>query len=373
MTALPLNPEDNNVLSCRLINQQLTDNKLDVILADNVSNVSEEQTAKIVLDGTGRASLEGSLSIDTAGGSAYFPLLYFPDKINPVKDYWLPVFSSGPAAYVPNAVSLQKGGSSITGITVETAGNYSARPVFAVEGDGVGAVLEAVMKAVGATAATAQSGAGSYAPGNTITLAGGTGTPAVLNVTFTKVQSATIAAAGTGGTPGTQTVTGTTGTGTKFQATVTVSGGGAITSVDSISVGGIYSVNPTSLTAEPVTGGGLTGAQLNIKMGVLQAIVSTPGSYTALPANPVAQASTSGSGTGATFTMVWGILGATVTNGGYGYTVENTTIDISLSGGGEVTPTVSSPGPARLILVSTPNENDVISLDGINFMVEPYF
>ncbi len=92
-----------------------------------------------------------------------------------------------------------------------------------------------------------------------------------------KVVSATIAAAGTGGTPGTQTVTGTTGTGTKFTASVTVSGGGAITAVLSITLGGVYSVMPSSLTNEPVTGASLTGAQLALSMGVDSVVVSNAG------------------------------------------------------------------------------------------------
>lgn len=80
------------------------------------------------------------------------------------------------------------------------------------------------------------------------------------------VQSATIAAAGGGGTNGAQTVTGTTGTGTKFQAAVTIAGN-IITSVNSISTVGSYTVLPTDPTQEPVTGAGLAGAKLNIAMG----------------------------------------------------------------------------------------------------------
>lgn len=79
-----------------------------------------------------------------------------------------------------------------------------------------------------------------------------------------QVVSATVNAAGTGGTAGTQIVTGTTGTGIKFQASVTVSAGG-ITAVSSITVGGSYTVNPSA--NDPVTGGGLTGAQLAVVMG----------------------------------------------------------------------------------------------------------
>jgi hypothetical protein len=183
-----------------------------------------------------------------------------------------------------------------------------------------------------------------YVPGDTIHLAGGVQTtPAVVTVASTQVVSATVASAGTGGVNGTATVLGTTGTGTPFQATVTIASG-AITAVNGITFGGNYTVNPTLLTAEPVTGGGLTGATLNIKMGVLQntvtnagvftsnpvsgeftqlstsgtgssatfhfsilapnvVVVTNPGNYTAFPANPVQQASTSGFGYGVQFNV----------------------------------------------------------------------
>ncbi len=72
--------------------------------------------------------------------------------------------------------------------------------------------------------------------------------------------------AGTGGTNGTATVAGTTGTGTKFQASVTIASG-AISAINSITVPGLYTVSPTNPYSEPVTGGGLTGAILNLTMG----------------------------------------------------------------------------------------------------------
>jgi len=79
------------------------------------------------------------------------------------------------------------------------------------------------------------------------------------------VQNAAVNAGGSGGTNGTQTVTGTTGTGTRFQAGVTVSGG-AITAVGSITVAGSYTALPSNLNAEPVTGAGVTGATLSLAM-----------------------------------------------------------------------------------------------------------
>ena len=142
-----------------------------------------------------------------------------------------------------------------------------------------------------------------YAPADTVHLSGGTTTTTpVVTVASTKVVGTpTINAAGTGGTTGTATVTGTTGTGTKFQASVTISGGG-ITAVNSVTVAGVYTVNPTTLTAEPVTGGGLTGAKLSITMGINAITLTTAGVFTVnAPGSAFSQASTSGSGTGATF------------------------------------------------------------------------
>lgn len=144
-----------------------------------------------------------------------------------------------------------------------------------------------------------------YAPNDTITLTGGTttgGSQGVLTVKYTKVVSATVNAGGSGGTAGTQTVTGTTGRGSYFTASVTVSGG-AITAVNSITTGGVYFQNPTTIGQEPVTGANLSGAKLNVVMGVAQVTVTNIGGYSAVPTNPAAQGSTSGSGSGATFTL----------------------------------------------------------------------
>lgn len=177
------------------------------------------------------------------------------------------------------------------------------------------------------TIGTAQSGAGSYAPGDTITLTGGTAVVnAILTVSTTQVVSATIAAAGSGGTNGTATVTGTTGTGTRFTANVTIAGG-LITAVNSITTGGIYTANPTTLATEPVAGttvvgvagNGLTGAQLAVKTGPFVVAVTSPGSYSANPANPVSQGSTSGSGTGFTVNATFSA------GGGFFYASDDTT------------------------------------------------
>lgn len=153
-----------------------------------------------------------------------------------------------------------------------------------------------------------------HAPGDLITLAGGTySTPMKLEVATTKAVSATVAAGGAGdlGDGAGVIVEGTTGTGTKFRASVTITAN-AIASVQSISLAGSYSVNPTDIANEPVTyisgassGAELTGAALNVVMGADTVTVSDPGAYTVEPSNPVAQAASTGSGVDATFTVTW--------------------------------------------------------------------
>lgn len=98
----------------------------------------------------------------------------------------------------------------------------------------------------------------------------GSGSGATVTANMGVVQTPTVAAGGSGGTNGTQTVTGTTGTGTKFTASVNISGG-AITAVNSVTLAGVYTALPTTLAAEPVTGASLTGATLNLTgcMGVV--------------------------------------------------------------------------------------------------------
>jgi hypothetical protein len=80
-----------------------------------------------------------------------------------------------------------------------------------------------------------------------------------------QVLSATVHAGGSGGTNGVVTITGTTGTGVKFTANGTIAGG-ALTGALKIANPGSYTTQPTTLTAEPVTGGGLTGAQVSLTM-----------------------------------------------------------------------------------------------------------
>jgi hypothetical protein len=88
------------------------------------------------------------------------------------------------------------------------------------------------------------------------------------------VISATVNAGGSGGTNGLALITGTTGTGTKFTAHGIISGG-ALTGTLTIINAGNYTVDPTSLSAEPVTGGGLTGATVSLTMSGENAILAS--------------------------------------------------------------------------------------------------
>ena len=275
------------------------------------------------------------------------------------------------------ALATPPSSTSVTVLGAITAGTgfTNINTVSLAPSGGTGSGLTAIptsIKAVSSTVATPGTG---YVPNDTVTQTGGTLQPAgpgaasVLTVATTKVVSATVAAGGSGGTPGTQTVTGTTGTGTKFQASVTVSAGGAITAVLSITVAGSYTANPTTLTAEPVTGASLTGAQLSVVMGAATVTVSTAGAYTAAPANPVAQASTSGSGTGATFTTVYGLGSAQITASGNYTGAPSMTVTDSAAGTGASIATCTLGGNGNPIFIP-------ISFDlpaSYNVQIEPNF
>lgn len=368
MGALPLSPKDVNYLNSQMIFNQLTENNLDVSLADDITAT---ETPKLLLDGQGRCYLRGKITIDNAAPTANLPLLNLPEKIIPTQDSFFPVFVERAGAFVANGVKLESAGYGIAGATVAEEGSYAVLPTLTVNGTGSGAVLTPHLKAISFAVSTSQAGVGSYAPADTIELDGGTNSiAAVLNVLTTQLASATIASAGSGGTPGAVTLTGTTGTGTKFQIAGTIGVGGDLESLGAITEVGSYTANPTLLTAEPVTGGGLTGAELDIKMGVLTTSVNIAGNYTAI-SGVGAQAATSGSGTGAEFDVTWGLLPPSVVSAGNGYD-ESTTISISESGGGELTPVLSDETVGQLTLINQPNDEDIVHLDNIMFFAKSY-
>ena len=79
------------------------------------------------------------------------------------------------------------------------------------------------------------------------------------------VVSATVNAGGSGGTNGAVTITGTTGTGARFTARGTISAG-ALSGALTITNPGSYTVDPANPSAEPVSGGNLTGATVSLTM-----------------------------------------------------------------------------------------------------------
>lgn len=99
----------------------------------------------------------------------------------------------------------------------------------------------------------------------------GSGSGATATALMGLVAPPTITAGGTGGTPGAVTLTGTDGTGTKFQCTGVINGGGVLTSITAVTVPGSYSALPGTLTAGAVSGGSLSGCTLNLSaaMGVV--------------------------------------------------------------------------------------------------------
>ena len=159
-----------------------------------------------------------------------------------------------------------------------------------------------------------QSGTGSYAPGDKLICAGGIEVvaPCQFAVTTTQIVSASVAVPGFGGADGKQIVTGTTGSGAHFKAAVTISKG-AIVAVTALEFAGAYTRNPSDLSAEPVSGAGVAGAKLALKMGVLAVAGDFPGHFRSMP-NPN-RVTTSGLGTGATLNIVGFQVGGAFTLG----------------------------------------------------------
>jgi len=158
------------------------------------------------------------------------------------------------------------------------------------------------------------AGTGIEAGITTLELSTGTGDPATYIVGHAKVVSVEVDDAGTGGAPGAATITGTTGTGTKFECAVTIGAGGDITAVGSITVAGDYTVNPTDILSEPVTGGGLVGAKVTLEMGALSITVTDRGDYTVNPT--LVAGATTGGNDDVTITVTMGAKTVSVSQAG---------------------------------------------------------
>lgn len=224
------------------------------------------------------------------------------------------------------------GGDSVTSVNVTANGsNYISIPTisFTGGGGGSGAAASARMGADTISIVSPQSGAGSYAPNDILSLAGGGGTNPQIQVNTTKLVSATIVNGGTGGTDGNTNVILVGGIGVGAQLNVTVTGG-TVTAINSIVVPGQYTQNPPDLN-NAVANGGPTGLVLSVKMGINTASIYNAGFLNSLAANPVGQSTTTGSGTGATFNLTYKVTDAFVTNGGNNYQVAPTVV---FTGGG---------------------------------------
>jgi hypothetical protein len=295
------------------------------IHADRIVFIADLGTTRLISYYSEQAVLQqlivstSAAAINTAAGNTFAITMTGDNSVRYINCNLIGTISSKGilASGALSAIVAVAGTGYVTGDTIDLAGGTNT---------GAGELTVATTKPV--SLATNAAGTG-YAPGDTILTAGGTAaTHATLTVTNTKAVSADVAVGGTGDLVDSAgvIVEGTTGTGTKFRASVTIVGN-AIDSVQSITVAGNYTVNPTDIANEPViyiSGGAggsvLTGAELSVVMGVLTATITTAGAYTVNSAT-FTQNTTSGAGTGATFnTVVYGVNTVTVSDPGE-YTV----------------------------------------------------
>lgn len=255
-----------------------------------------------------------SVLVATTGGQADLP--YVPgDTItlaggtfsNPaiitIETTQLSTFASGSTNGIVGYQQLNNG----TGF----AQGYTQADVPGLGGTGSGSLffVAGPLRPGGTAHASLTAPGQGYTVGDVLILQTSQGTGITVGVT--SVHQTGIVNGGTGGTPGPVTLTGTTGTGAKFQISGTISIAGGLESVGAVLNGGAYTVNPTDLNAEPVTGGGLTGAVISIIMGANAATVINGGTYTQ-KATTLGQGATTGIGVGATWTPTWSAAGADV-------------------------------------------------------------
>jgi hypothetical protein len=257
------------------------------------------------------------------GGSAASGITYLIDSYGAIGDS-----AQGSGASITSGANIVSGGST-------NCANTDAGKGFLMPGAGAGgAALETTVSScsgssyalaanatfsvssstfwVGYSGVQVQTDGTGCVPADVITLTGGTAvSQGQLTVQTCQVHGATINAAGSGGTTGGCVLTDAgTFTGEPFRIYATVASG-SISALGAFIHKGDYSVNPSTLSAEPVTGCGLTGSPtLTITMGISQQVspgsgifVSAPGSYTTQPASPVAAGSSTGAETGETFNI----------------------------------------------------------------------
>jgi hypothetical protein len=243
-----------------------------------------------------------------------------------------------------NITTILAGTVPVDHVNVSVAGSYTS-PVTASASSGL-ATFSVFMKVV-SISSIASAGTG-YAPNDILNLNGGTFTSrGQVTVSTVKLVSATINNGGTGyGDTSTFDVTVTGGTHTTTAVVnVSTDSSGVVTTVNSITTPGSYTVLPT-LTGNAVTGDDGTnhgtGLTLNLVFGILSANISAAGIYSNFPSNPVST-TTTGSGTGATFTLAWGVDSISVLDGGSYEVGSPPTINFS-----------SGTAAATAVLASTP-------------------
>lgn len=219
-----------------------------------------------------------------------------------------------------------------TGAVMTTPGvGYTSIPTAAAA-DGVGGTFTPSMAIASSVAAAAGA---TYAPGDTITLTGGTATTqAILEILTTKaILAPAVAAGGTGYVVG-DTITLLNGVvvtvatvSTGVVSTITLTSGGSFTT-NNVSAGGLTQVSTSGV------GTGATFTMTAAKYGVNAYVLQNAGVYSVLPSSPISQGSTSGSGTGFTLTASTWQLQSIAGSGGTGFKNGSA---ITFSGGGGTT------------------------------------
>lgn len=369
-SALYLSPVDGNYLASNIRYNQYKVNYQAITVNETNFTSSKAPVAHTYGDGT--CVLRGTATV-AGTPTAYYELGSLPGNFIPAspEDQYFPVVVLRAGVYVQNALQINRGGDSVLSVNVTDAGSYATMPTVSVSGVGSGCVLVPSMKAVSATYSATGSG---YAPADTITITGGTGTASVLTVSTTRLVSVAVNAGGSGYVVSdTITLDGGTATTPAVLTVATVDGGGAVLTF-TVTTAGSYTANTASFTQASTSGAG-TGATFNTALFGVDSVTvsSTAGSYTALPANPVSQGSSSGSGTGAEFTVLWGLLSVAVSSPGRGYD-QNSYLSVTGGGGsgGADGSIVLDEANGTLSLINTPTVGDVVVLDGVSFFMESY-
>jgi hypothetical protein len=275
----------------------------------------------------------------------------------------VPYPASAAAVTSIGAITAGTGFTSLATITVAPSGGTLTAGVSPAD---PAVVVPTSLKSISATVVAPGTG---VAIGDTFNPVGGTVVPAGPYGTSTttagvaskytvaniQVVSAIVNAVGSGGTPGAVTLVGTTGTGTKWQGTSTITAGGTLTAgaVVTITIVGNYTATPT-IAGDTITGGSLTGATVTLIMGAAATVAltnTTAGSYSVAPpltACPLTGAGT-GTGTGVTATLVYGLGAAIVAHSGNYSGAPSFTVTDSAAGTGASIATATLGGSGAAI------------------------